>query len=103
MKATQKDFKAQAARAAREARVFFFCGPDEAGAHDAAHHILGLLPESGKTFEEIWQARADANPARRYGRPAELGAYCAFLCSIHAGYITGQNLLIDGGSYPGTF
>lgn len=51
MKATQKDFKAQAARAAREARVFFFCGPDEAGAHDAAHHILGLLPDPGERVE----------------------------------------------------
>jgi 3-oxoacyl-[acyl-carrier protein] reductase len=66
-------------------------------------HILGMLPETGQTFEEVWQARAAANPARRYGRPVELGAYCAFLCSEHAGYITGQNLLIDGGSYPGTF
>ncbi|MEY4952719.1 MAG: hypothetical protein RL299_1143, partial [Pseudomonadota bacterium] len=42
MKATQKDFKAQAPRAAKDARVFFFCGPDEAGAHDAAHHVLSL-------------------------------------------------------------
>ena len=66
-------------------------------------HIEGMLVPGGKTFDEIWQARAAANPARRYGRPAELGAYCAFLCSEHAGYITGQNLLIDGGSYPGTY
>jgi 3-oxoacyl-[acyl-carrier protein] reductase len=66
-------------------------------------HIRGMLPETGKTFDEVWQARAAGNPARRYGRPAELGAYCAFLCSAHAGFITGQNLLIDGGSYPGTF
>jgi 3-oxoacyl-[acyl-carrier protein] reductase len=66
-------------------------------------HIRGMLTEGGKSFDEVWQARAEANPARRYGRPAELGAYCAFLCSIHAGFITGQNLLIDGGSYPGTF
>ena len=56
---------------------------------------------SGKSFDEIWRARAEANPAKRYGRPAELGAYCAFLCSEHAGFITGQNLLVDGGSYPG--
>jgi 3-oxoacyl-[acyl-carrier protein] reductase len=66
-------------------------------------HISGMLAESGKTFDEIWQARAAANPAKRYGRPPELGAYCAFLCSEHAGFITGQNLLIDGGSYPGTY
>lgn len=66
-------------------------------------HINGMLAESGKTFDEIWRARAAANPAKRYGHPAELGAYCAFLCSDYAGYVTGQNLLIDGGSYPGTF
>jgi 3-oxoacyl-[acyl-carrier protein] reductase len=66
-------------------------------------HIEGMLVPGGKTFDEIWQARAAGSPAKRYGNPAELGAYCAFLCSEHAGYITGQNLLIDGGSYPGTF
>ena len=66
-------------------------------------HIQGLLPGLGKTFDEVWQARAQANPARRYGRPEEIGAYFAFLCSAHAGFVTGQNLLVDGGSYPGTF
>lgn len=66
-------------------------------------HIEGMLEDGGKSFDQIWQERARANPAKRYGRPAELGAYCAFLCSTNAGFITGQNLLIDGGSYPGTF
>jgi 3-oxoacyl-[acyl-carrier protein] reductase len=66
-------------------------------------HISGMLASTGKSFDDVWRARAEANPARRYGRPAELGAYCAFLCSEHAGFITGQNLLIDGGSYPGTY
>jgi 3-oxoacyl-[acyl-carrier protein] reductase len=42
-------------------------------------------------------------PARRVGKPDELGAACAFLCSAQAGYITGQNLLIDGGVFPGAF
>ena len=51
MKATQKDFKAAAPRAAREARVFFFCGPDEAGANDAAHTIAGLLADPGERIE----------------------------------------------------
>ncbi|MEQ1497732.1 MAG: DNA polymerase III subunit delta [Novosphingobium sp.] len=51
MKATQKDFKSQAPRAAREARVFFFCGPDEAGAHDAAHQIAALLSDPGERVE----------------------------------------------------
>lgn len=41
-------------------------------------------------------------PAGRFGDPAEFGATCAFLCSAQAGYITGQNVLIDGGAYPGT-
>ena len=66
-------------------------------------HVRGMLATTGKSFDEVWRDRAAANPARRYGEPAELGAYFAFLCSVHAGFITGQNLLIDGGSYPGTY
>jgi len=66
-------------------------------------HVRALVEPSGKSFEELWRVRGEANPAKRYGKPAELGAYCAFLCSEHAGFITGQNLLIDGGSYPGTY
>jgi 3-oxoacyl-[acyl-carrier protein] reductase len=42
-------------------------------------------------------------PAQRFGEPAEFGQTCAFLCSTHAGYITGQNILLDGGAYPGAF
>ena len=56
----------------------------------------------GKTVEELAKARADANPARRFGTIEEFGVACAFLCSAHAGFITGQNLLMDGGAYPGT-
>ena len=66
-------------------------------------HIEGMLESTGKTFDQIWRERAAANPAKRYGDPKELGAYCAFLCSANAGYITGQNLVVDGGSYPGTY
>jgi 3-oxoacyl-[acyl-carrier protein] reductase len=66
-------------------------------------HIEGMLEMTGKSFDQIWRERAAANPAKRYGDPKELGALCAFLCSANAGYITGQNLVIDGGSYPGTF
>jgi 3-oxoacyl-[acyl-carrier protein] reductase len=66
-------------------------------------HIGAMLEATGASFDEIWRERAAANPAKRYGRPPELGAYCAFLCSEHAGFITGQNLLVDGGSYPGTY
>jgi 3-oxoacyl-[acyl-carrier protein] reductase len=71
---------------------------------DAQHrHIRGMLAGTGKTFEQVFRERAAASTAKRYGDPAELGDYCAFLCSVHAGYITGQNLLIDGGGYPGAF
>src|ERR1700681_4235616 len=71
---------------------------------DAQHrHIRGMLEGTHKTFEQVFRERAEASTAKRYGDPAELGAFCAFLCSTHAGYITGQNLLIDGGSYPGAF
>jgi 3-oxoacyl-[acyl-carrier protein] reductase len=66
-------------------------------------HIEGMLEPGGKSFEQVWRERAAANPARRYGDPSEFGAYFAFLCSAQAGYITGQNLVIDGGSYPGTY
>ncbi len=66
-------------------------------------HIEGMLEMTGKSFDQIWRERAAANPAKRYGDPKELGAYCAFLCSANAGYITGQSLVIDGGSYPGTY
>ena len=51
MKATQKDFKGLAPRAAHDARVFFFCGPDEAGANDAAHIIASLLRDPGERIE----------------------------------------------------
>jgi 3-oxoacyl-[acyl-carrier protein] reductase len=56
----------------------------------------------GKTVEELAKARADANPAKRFGTIEEFGDACAFLCSANAGFITGQNLLMDGGHYPGT-
>jgi 3-oxoacyl-[acyl-carrier protein] reductase len=70
---------------------------------NAQREHIGAMVETGKTFDELWRARAAANPAKRYSRPAELGDYCAFLCSQNAGFITGQNLVIDGGSYPGTY
>ena len=57
----------------------------------------------GVSAESIIDARKRGVPARRLGNIEEFGAACAFLCSVHAGYITGQNLLMDGGAYPGTF
>ncbi len=57
----------------------------------------------GKTLVDIEQEWTARCPAGRFGDPMELGRACAFLCSAHAGYITGQNWLLDGGAYPGTF
>ena len=66
-------------------------------------HVRRMVPLTGKSFERMWEERALATPAGRYGLVEEFGAYCAYLCSAQAGYVTGQNLLIDGGAYPGTF
>jgi 3-oxoacyl-[acyl-carrier protein] reductase len=57
----------------------------------------------GITIEEAAARRKKENPAGRFGTPEEFGAACAFMCSVHAGYMTGQNILLDGGHYPGTF
>ena len=58
--------------------------------------------KSGKSEAELAAARAAANPAGRFGTIEEFGAACAFLCSSHAGFITGQNILLDGGAFGGT-
>jgi 3-oxoacyl-[acyl-carrier protein] reductase len=58
---------------------------------------------SGKTLEETMAQAKGAVPAGRFGSAAEFGDVCAFLCSAQAGYIVGQNILLDGGAYPGTF
>jgi len=57
----------------------------------------------GRSYEEMKANRIAAIAAGRFGDAAELADFCAYLCSMQAGYITGQNLLIDGGKYPGTF
>lgn len=57
----------------------------------------------GISIEEVAKERLATIPAKRFGTPEEFGAACAFLCSTHAGFITGQNLLIDGGLFPGAF
>jgi len=59
--------------------------------------------KTGKSAAELRKIRTDANPAGRFGTIEEFGDACAFLCSAQAGFITGQNLLMDGGQYPGTF
>jgi len=66
-------------------------------------HIAGLAAQTGRSEESLREERRAGNPAQRYGEVSEFAAYCAFLCSAQAGFVTGQNLLIDGGSYPGTF
>ena len=65
--------------------------------------MAGAAQKTGQPVEAIMDARRATIPARRFGTPAEFGAACAFLCSQHAGYITGQNILTDGGAYPGTY
>lgn len=59
--------------------------------------------KQGKGVAEVSAARMAAIPAKRFGEPDEFGKACAFLCSAHAGYITGQSLLIDGGAFHGAF
>jgi 3-oxoacyl-[acyl-carrier protein] reductase len=66
-------------------------------------HVEGLVTMTGRPFAEIWAERAARNPAKRYGEPEEIAACVAFLASAHAGFITGQSLLVDGGQYPGTY
>ncbi|HZP87240.1 MAG TPA: SDR family oxidoreductase [Burkholderiales bacterium] len=58
---------------------------------------------AGKSPEEVTQERLKTIPAGRFGDPMEFGQLCAYLCSAQASFITGQNFLIDGGAYPGTF
>lgn len=58
--------------------------------------------KAGVSVEEFSRKRAEGNPAGRFGTPEEFGHACAFLCSARSGYITGQNLLLDGGAFPGT-
>ncbi len=65
-------------------------------------NIQSVAESSGRPYDEVWDQRMKANPAGRFGDPAEFGEACAYLCSQQAGYITGQNLLLDGGAFPGT-
>lgn len=65
--------------------------------------ISAAAAKAGRSVDDVRRAQQAQIPAGRYGTPQEFGAICAFLCSVHAGYITGQNVLADGGAYPGTF
>jgi 3-oxoacyl-[acyl-carrier protein] reductase len=65
--------------------------------------MAGRAKAAGVTFDDAFKAGCAANPSGRFGTIEEFGAACAFLCSAHAGFVVGQNLLLDGGAYPGTF
>jgi 3-oxoacyl-[acyl-carrier protein] reductase len=65
--------------------------------------LKGAADKTGRSIDAIADDRRRNIPAQRFGSAEEFGAICAFLCSVQAGYITGQNLLADGGAYPGTF
>ncbi|MGJ7518416.1 SDR family oxidoreductase [Pseudomonas baetica] len=68
------------------------------------HKTLDAAAQAnGTSVESIAEQRRKHVPAQRFGRPDEFGAYCAFICGAQSGFLTGQNLLLDGGSYPGTF
>src|SRR5712691_5201393 len=66
-----------------------------------ASNIAANAKNRGISFDQAKADRIATVPAKRLGTPDEFGAACAFLCSAQAGYITGQNLLIDGGAFPG--
>ena len=65
--------------------------------------LAGAASKSGKSVDEVRAVQIAQVPAKRFGTPDEFGAICAFLCSQQAAYMTGQNVLADGGAYPGTF
>ena len=65
--------------------------------------LQGAADRTALPLETVTANRRKSIPAQRFGNPAEFGAVCAFLCSQQAAYITGQNILVDGGAFPGTF
>ena len=64
---------------------------------------VGAATESNRSVDDVLAERRKLNPSGRFGDPAEFGDACAYLCSAQAGFITGQNMLMDGGAYPGSF
>ena len=63
----------------------------------------GRAKAAGKDMATVKEAARVGIPAQRFGNIDEFGAVCAFICSVHASYLVGQNILLDGGSFPGTF
>ncbi|HMO49484.1 MAG TPA: SDR family oxidoreductase [Rubrivivax sp.] len=66
-------------------------------------NLSKIAAGAGRSLDEEIAARKAASPAGRFGRVEEFGAVCAFYCSRQAGYLTAQNVLLDGGIYPGVF
>jgi 3-oxoacyl-[acyl-carrier protein] reductase len=66
-------------------------------------NLAFIAERKGVPLEEEVASRTGGRSVGRLGRPEEFGATCAFVCSAHAGYMTGQNILLDGGRYPGVF
>lgn len=67
------------------------------------HNIEAEAKKQGRSYDDVLNEQQAGHPAGRFGDPAEIGDACAFLCAAQSGYIVGQNLLIDGGKYPGLF
>ena len=104
---------------ARSGLTGFVAGVARSGIAARGVTINGLLPgafdtdrlrggtqaaaqKTGQDFDLLWKRRMQNIPAQRFGTPAEFGAACAFICSMQAAYLNGQNILLDGGAYPGT-
>jgi putative ABC transport system ATP-binding protein len=76
---------------------------DKQSGREVVDLMHDLAKKQGVTAESLKEARAKGIPGARFGDAAEFGDACAYLCSAQAGYVVGQNFLIDGGAYPGTF
>ena len=104
---------------ARSGLTGFVAGVARSGIAAKGVTINGLLPgafdtdrlrsgtqsaaqKTGQDFDVLWKRRMQNIPAQRFGSAEEFGAVCAFICSVHGGYLNGQNILLDGGAYPGT-
>ncbi|MEQ9350775.1 MAG: SDR family oxidoreductase [Alphaproteobacteria bacterium] len=70
---------------------------------DRARQLMeGRAKKENRSIDDLVAERAKGNPAGRWGQPEEFGHACAWLCSSQSGFVTGQNILLDGGHYPGT-
>jgi 3-oxoacyl-[acyl-carrier protein] reductase len=97
-------FMAGVARSVAGANVTInFMQPGPFATDRLQSNIETTAAKRGITIDEAAKERLATIPAKRFGTPEEFGAACAFLCSAHAGFITGQNLLLDGGAFPGAF